>query len=293
MANLNRRAFTLIELLVVIAIIAILAAILFPVFAQAKGAAKKTACLSNAKQYILANMQYHADYDDMAPPSQTVGSYDANPTNPDQAVGNVVMPYMKNFDILRSPADPAGDSERDADLINPASVSYGKAQHQLNLALKANYGYNVEYFSVMCYDPSAPNAFRAVPQSMGSPAQPASTIYAINSVWDRTSSGSPRGGGNWALDMPCRRYTDGSDSLPASPTGSRWWFGGWNPSNPNAWNVFGGVWPWHTSGQIANTVFADGHAKGLRTSAVSAGCDVQNAWAGQIFDADKYLWDLK
>jgi len=62
---LLRRAFTLIELLVVIAIIAILAAILFPVFAQAKEAAKKTHCVSNTKQTGLASMMYAADWDDV------------------------------------------------------------------------------------------------------------------------------------------------------------------------------------------------------------------------------------
>ena len=63
-----KRAFTLIELLVVIAIIAILAAILFPVFAQAKEAAKKTACLSNAKQIALGAQLYSGDSDDMVVP---------------------------------------------------------------------------------------------------------------------------------------------------------------------------------------------------------------------------------
>jgi prepilin-type N-terminal cleavage/methylation domain-containing protein len=64
---MQKRAFTLIELLVVIAIIAILAAILFPVFAQAKEAAKKSACLSNMKQQGLATMLYAGDHDDVFP----------------------------------------------------------------------------------------------------------------------------------------------------------------------------------------------------------------------------------
>ena len=67
-----RRGFTLIELLVVIAIIAILAAILFPVFAQAKEAAKKAACISNTKQIDLAMLIYVNDYDDNLVPAQVV-----------------------------------------------------------------------------------------------------------------------------------------------------------------------------------------------------------------------------
>ncbi|MES1228346.1 MAG: prepilin-type N-terminal cleavage/methylation domain-containing protein, partial [Armatimonadota bacterium] len=68
---MKRSAFTLIELLVVIAIIAILAAILFPVFAQAKIAAKKTSCLSNVKQMATAAQLYLGDFDDNYP----LGSY--------------------------------------------------------------------------------------------------------------------------------------------------------------------------------------------------------------------------
>ncbi len=63
-SQLTTRAFTLIELLVVIAIIAILAAILFPVFAQARAKARQTACLSNSKQIANASMMYIQDYDE-------------------------------------------------------------------------------------------------------------------------------------------------------------------------------------------------------------------------------------
>lgn len=69
----RRSGFTLIELLVVIAIIAILAAILFPVFAQAKTAAKKTAALSNVKQLALAVIGYAGDNDDLVPPRRRIG----------------------------------------------------------------------------------------------------------------------------------------------------------------------------------------------------------------------------
>ncbi|HEY0868732.1 MAG TPA: prepilin-type N-terminal cleavage/methylation domain-containing protein, partial [Fimbriimonas sp.] len=67
--NTRSKAFTLIELLVVIAIIAILAAILFPVFAQAKVAAKKTSVISNAKQMGLSQLMYGADSDDLFAPA--------------------------------------------------------------------------------------------------------------------------------------------------------------------------------------------------------------------------------
>jgi prepilin-type N-terminal cleavage/methylation domain-containing protein len=65
---MRKSGFTLIELLVVIAIIAILAAILFPVFAKAREKARQTSCLSNQKQLALAWMQYVQDYDEVVPP---------------------------------------------------------------------------------------------------------------------------------------------------------------------------------------------------------------------------------
>jgi len=104
-------AFTLIELLVVIAIIAILAAILFPVFAQAKLAAKKTVALSNAKQVALAEYMYMNDYDD-----NLVKSYFGFPSSPSCNWGSVsgvyydwryaIQPYTKNGALLSDPSNP-------------------------------------------------------------------------------------------------------------------------------------------------------------------------------------------
>jgi len=103
---LKLRAFTLIELLVVIAIIAILAAILFPVFAQAKRAAKDTSALSNTKQTALAAQMYSADVDDAV----ILWEW---PTNPWTAWPILIQPYTKNTDI-------AWDPSRQRNVVVPA-----------------------------------------------------------------------------------------------------------------------------------------------------------------------------
>src|ERR1044071_6738210 len=79
-----KRAFTLIELLVVIAIIAILAAILFPVFAQARASARSISCVSNTKQACLAALMYSQDYDELIPRLDNNGScaYGQSPCAP-------------------------------------------------------------------------------------------------------------------------------------------------------------------------------------------------------------------
>ncbi len=108
--------FTLIELLVVIAIIAILAAILFPVFATARGNARKMACLSNLRQIGMANLMYSQDYDDYPvwggdPPDLNSGGWGGNTDIASMRPQyEVLMPYMKSRDIWRCPADGGFDN---------------------------------------------------------------------------------------------------------------------------------------------------------------------------------------
>ncbi len=145
MSHLRRRGFTLIELLVVIAIIAILAAILFPVFAQARAAARQAACLSNQKQIGNAVMLYTQDYDEVLPgntPGQAAcgsGGGDAatslgfmQPPNGSAQLRNIVprdlQPYLKNVKVFRCPQSrPRTGSPTYADTVtspNGGSSSY-------------------------------------------------------------------------------------------------------------------------------------------------------------------------
>jgi prepilin-type N-terminal cleavage/methylation domain-containing protein len=116
---MRKCGFTLIELLVVIAIIAILAAILFPVFAQARESARKSSCLSNARQIGLAAMMYAQDWDEILPETGWVGPCSSPTPNANgvYAIGDdyfsgvfsfpiASAPYIKNWTIFQCPSDP-------------------------------------------------------------------------------------------------------------------------------------------------------------------------------------------
>jgi prepilin-type N-terminal cleavage/methylation domain-containing protein/prepilin-type processing-associated H-X9-DG protein len=123
-AKRSKRGFTLIELLVVIAIIAILAAILFPVFAQAREKARQTSCLSNVKQLSLAALMYAQDYDEMMPIAFGVANINNNfyiqnwaadqiggsnsPLAAGITVPGLMQSYIKNNQLIKCPSATTG-----------------------------------------------------------------------------------------------------------------------------------------------------------------------------------------
>jgi len=164
--------FTLIELLVVIAIIAILAAILFPVFAQARVKAQQTSCLSNVKQLVLALLMYAQDYDETMPPAYYYKPRGSDPWghewgwdfhvvwNPDFTVDSyklgLVGPYTKNGQINLCPTFIAPSSGR------PTS----------------GYGYNASYVG------ASPDEGQS-PATLTSIEYPAETVMLCDSAyWD-------------------------------------------------------------------------------------------------------------
>ena len=119
---MRKSGFTLIELLVVIAIIAILAAILFPVFAKAREKARQTSCLSNLKQLALATLMYAQDYDEKFPQTNFWYQYVANPADfPGGTHWPCIQPYIKNMQILACPSGQVS-------MFNTYGTNYGVAR---------------------------------------------------------------------------------------------------------------------------------------------------------------------
>ena len=157
-----KRAFTLIELLVVIAIIAILAAILFPVFARAKMAAKASASLSNAKQTTLAIIMYGADANDKFPLTTAWNTgndplgFGAGETYSTWVY--LIQPYVKNAELFQDTLAP--------------SVTYTQWSRTVLLSLQPTYGYNYT-----CLSPF--NWGTTVPTMQSAPARPSDLVVLV------------------------------------------------------------------------------------------------------------------
>lgn len=269
------RAFTLIELLVVIAIIAILAAILFPVFAQAKDAAKKSVGLSNVKQIDTGYLLYLGDYDDRYPFSVTerVEPHYPTTTQAQAAVYSIrfnLNPYTKSDQIWKDPSAPTwptpgpkqwytvdyGSNFNDAHYVGNSGVPYAPAYAATTGTVTIG-GNSVQALNDFGFNEDVTQT------SVASPAN-----FLIIADGARADGAASRGGlypQPWAFDDSAG-FTDASDNItPSTHTtqsrlyprhGDRVISVGAAGASPSG---FSGLWIKHSGG--VNIGYGDGHAK--------------------------------
>ena len=285
----NNRAFTLAELLIVFAITAILASVLFPVFKSARASAHKTNCLSHFKQLQLVTNLYVADWDDRMMPVNHQPAAPANSAN-DRTWVQLTLPYAEAFSIYNCPSDygqrPSAETSFDQDLI--PGDTYSK---YYSASLRVNAGYNYAYLAPVYRMPN--RTWIADPRIQTTISEPSKTLLFVDSVYGRTPSGQPYGGGSWLVVPPCRfefknghvvdSFLIGQGSALYAPTA------GWEKDKDSPY-LYGSAWPWHT-GRM-NIVRIDGSATSIPAGALSAGCDVRENWMGSIRDSSLYMWDL-
>jgi prepilin-type N-terminal cleavage/methylation domain-containing protein len=295
----NNRAFTLIELLVVIAIIAILAAILFPVFAQAKAAAKVTSSISNCKQIITASISYSTDYDDHAVLSQ---AYSLTQNNDSARLIDggwcsiwtiQLQPYMKNKGVHGDPAGPLWRIRTESGWTEPQSES--------NMP---GFGYNSTTFS---YFPTSawPGNPHYETVSMTDITETAQTVMFAASMVQYVDS---QFGFYWVLGTGGTAGWVSWGNIDSPDCGSnfvRWCGSGWG--NNYNWTTLINTQPFDTNGNRSGGVsmrvarqgvfsFADGHTKRMPLGRAAAGTnwnpDLSN-FSVVVTDKNKYMWDDK
>jgi prepilin-type N-terminal cleavage/methylation domain-containing protein len=287
--SLNRnRAFTLIELLVVIAIIAILAAILFPVFAQAKAAAKRTTSLSNQKQTALAAIMYAGDVDDTMVAAAAWGATGVN----DGAYvyfggrgyhpwSDLVQPYVKSVNLLvdpQAPGEPSVPTGFKADASKVLGPEYGINPY---LIQQATFPINTNFDG------------KLTPKSLTSISRPADIVMFTQKYSDTELNPSVvpannqfygyywYGAGTFFITVS----TDPPDCQ--APGNGYYCAGGWNlngfyggPGSTNYLNGVQSAGAWTGGGslrgqQLMVVSFTDGHAKSMAPSALAAGTNYQ------------------
>jgi prepilin-type N-terminal cleavage/methylation domain-containing protein len=193
-----RKAFTLIELLVVIAIIAILAAILFPVFSRAKLSAKRASSLSNVKQLDLSILLYLNDYDDNYPltmdgPFANVQNWPAGHIPARTNTWDLLIgPYVKSSQLFVDPTrgDSLGYFTTECTLndSNPADCTAGSNTY-INQELHAMYGYNYMTFGPILCNIGCTDVGASIASNASIIIQPANTVdlvesYNFNATYD-------------------------------------------------------------------------------------------------------------
>ena len=240
----SRQAFTLIELLVVIAIIAILAAILFPVFARARENARRASCQSNLKQLALGIIQYQQDYDETMPLAGRPAPTDA------WYWGQNIMPYVKSTQVFECPSFKntyIGDQNTYGVKATDPPMGQGyqsgwATSYGMNVMLLpvANTGFKVSRFThasevVMLTDSS--RKFIAG-QSLGQNPNPAA------------GTGDDNGQSGWYSVI---YKGDAGDASGATSGGATAYSGGFAACGPDARHL-----------GTTNVAFADGHVKAMK-----------------------------
>jgi prepilin-type N-terminal cleavage/methylation domain-containing protein/prepilin-type processing-associated H-X9-DG protein len=279
-----RKGFTLIELLVVIAIIAILAAILFPVFAQAREKARTASCLSNLKQVGTSSMMYAQDYDETQVCHAWYNAAAGVPNNEKTWV-EAIQPYAKNYLIVRCPSDPT-------DPFNIWNGSQANIKWYYNWMRWPAIGYNWNYLS----GAGLPGSWQAgvgggYGVGLAAIQSPAATVAFTDSKMVGTSAGWYS---SFDVDSPACLSSTTTDCYTWNNTG--WGTGSVYDSLNYAANPTGTgpVAIRHTGG--TNVSFADGHAKWYTPGGLAIGTNWTKTSANSaivITDRSTYLWDLQ
>ena len=265
-----QKGFTLVELLVVIAIIAILAAILFPVFAQAREKARQSACTSNSKQFVLGILQYAQDYDEALPltfkDNAMYGDYAAQKTGkPITGVPVQIYTYVKSKQVFMCPSDTGV----------PANYAAGNLPVGLSLSDAVGRSFLEIYGASYKYTNQSYSKF------------PAGVTLNNNTGYNQVTNDCSGGngtiaysGGNWVYTPASGGCTqNGIDTATLAsftrPADTRM-FGDWqkpfgDAPNAPALDPAKAATSFHKNG--ANITFVDGHVKFLVGANYRTGCD--------------------